>query len=123
MPAAPAALHQYLEAREGRWLVAYASGVVLQVLCASHYLLFFSVLVGLWILWVARWRDRRALPAIGAASAGALAAFSPVALGYSRIHPCYGLRRTLGEIAGFNADLTALFAASPLLVLWGWTAR
>jgi hypothetical protein len=123
MPAALAALHRYVETRAHRWIIVYAFALVLQGLCASYYLLFFSVLLGLWILWFVGWRNPRALLAIGAASAGAMAALSPLAVGYSRIHAYYGLRRPFNEIMELSADVTSLFAASPLLALWGWTAR
>jgi hypothetical protein len=123
MPAALAALHRYVETRERRWLVVYACALVLQGLCASYYLLFFAVLLGLWILWFVRWRDPWVLLEIGAASAGAMATLSPIALGYWRIHSYYGLGRRLEEIVGLSADVTALFTASPLLALWGWTAQ
>jgi hypothetical protein len=123
MPAALAALHQYVQTRERRWLVVYAFAFVLQGLCATYYLLFFSVLLVLWILWFVRWRDRRAFLAIAAATAGAIAVLSPIAVGYSRIHSYYGLGRSLEEIVALSADLTALFTASSLLALWSWTAR
>jgi hypothetical protein len=123
MPATLAALHQYLQTHERRYLVVYAFALVLQGLCSSYYLLFFSVMLGLWILWFVSWRDRRALLAIAAASAGAMAALSPIAVGYSRVHSYYGLGRPLGEIVRFSADVTGLFSASSLLALWGWTAR
>ena len=123
MPAALAMLHRHLETRERRWLVGYALALVLQGLCASYYLLFFAVLVGLWILWFVHWRDRRALLGIAAASAAAVAALSPIAIGYSRIHSFYGFVRSGDEIVRLSADLTAFFTASPLLTVWGWTAR
>ncbi len=123
MPAALAALHRYVETRERRWLAVYASALVLQGLCASYYLLFFAVLLDLWILWFVRWRDPRALRDIFAASAVAMAVLSPIAVGYAKIHSLYGLRRTLYEIIALSADLSAPLTASPLLTLWGWTAR
>src|SRR5260370_10483632 len=123
MPAALGALHQYLETRERRWLVVYAVALILQGLSASYYVLFFGVLVGLWILWFVGWRNPRALVEIAAASACAVAALSPIALGYSRIQSYYGLGRPLDVIVQLSADLTSLFAASRLLALWGWTTR
>ena len=45
MPAALAALHQSLQTHERRYLVVYAFALVLQGLCSSYYLLFFSVIV------------------------------------------------------------------------------
>jgi hypothetical protein len=123
MPAALAALHQYIERPAHRWLVVYALALIVQGLCASYYLLFFSVLLGLWILWFVRGRDRGALLPIAGASAFAVVVLMPIGIGYSRIHSYYGFRRTLEEIVAFSADITALFTASPLLALWGWTAR
>ena len=123
MPVALAMLHRYVETRQRRWLAVYALALVVQGLCASYYLLFFSVLVVLWILWFVHWRDHRTLLEIAAASAAAVVALSPLAFGYSRIHSYYGFVRSGDEIIRLSADLTAFFTASPLLALWGWTAR
>jgi hypothetical protein len=123
MPAALAALHQYLGTRERRWLAVYAAALTLQGLWASYYLLFFAVLAGLWILWFVGWRDPRAAVGIAAASACSIVALGPVGIGYSRIHAYYGLGRSLREIVPLSADLTAFVTASPLLALWGWATR
>jgi hypothetical protein len=45
MPAALVALHRYADTRRRRWLEILAAALVLHGLCASYYLLFFSVLL------------------------------------------------------------------------------
>ncbi len=48
------ASHRYLSAtRDPKWLALFAGGWFLQGICNGYYLLFFSVFVGLWILWFA----------------------------------------------------------------------
>ncbi len=123
MPAALAALHRYRETRRPRWLAAFATALVVQGLCSSYYLLFFSVLLGLWLLWFTRRDDVRALPGIVLAGAAALVLLLPLAIGYSRIHARYGFNRRFDEILRLSADVTSFFTAHPLVMLWGWTAK
>lgn len=123
MPAALAALHLYLDTHRRRWLVVFAVSLVLQGLCSTYYLVFFSILFGLWLLWFMRRDEARALLAILIAGACALVALLPVWLGYSRIHAYYGLARSLKEILSLSADVTSYLTAHPTLRFWGWTAR
>ena len=123
MPAALAALHHYRETSAWRWLAVFSGALIMQGLWTSYYLLFFTVLLALWIPWFIGWRDTRRLAAIGVASAAAVAVLLPVILGYERIHAWYGFERTLAEILQLSADVTALGVASPLIALWGWTAK
>jgi hypothetical protein len=122
MPAALAALHRYLETRRRGWLAVFAAALVVQGLCSSYYLLLFSVLLVLWLLWFVR-GDIGALTGIVVAAGCAFVALTPLALGYSRIHAYYGFSRQLREIVKFSADLTSLFTTSPYVLLWGWTSR
>jgi hypothetical protein len=121
MPAALAALHMYLQTQQRRWFAVFALALTVQALCASYYFLFFGVLLGLWLFWFVRWRDRRVVLAIAAASAVSVVVLLPIALGYWRIHHAYGFSRTYPEIIELSADLTSLVTASPLSALWGWT--
>ena len=123
MPAALASLHLFVATRRRRWLVVFSLALVVQGLCASYYLLFLSVLIGIWLLWFLRPRDLRLLPAIMAAGACAVAALLPLMLGYARIHAHYGFRRSFREIVLFSADATSLFTAHDRMLLWGWTGR
>lgn len=123
MPAALAALHLYADTRRARWLVAFAAALTIQVLSTSYYALFFTVFLGLWILWFMRpraWRDLLAIVAVSSASALVV---SPIVLGYTRIQDSYNLTRDFSEeILKYSADLSSLVTASPLSAVWGWTA-
>jgi hypothetical protein len=123
MPTALAALHLYKDTRRRLWLAVFAIALIVQGLCSSYYLLFFSVLLGLWLLWFPRRNDLRALPGFLLASALALVALLPLARGFMRIHAFYGLARPFEEIALYSADLTSLLTAHPMMMLWGWTSR
>jgi hypothetical protein len=120
MPLALAALHLYVREHRTRWIVAFALSLILLGLSSTYFLLFFSVLLGLWILWFVR--DWRTLRAIVVASLGAAVALLPLALGYERIHAFYGFARSLDDITSLSADLTSFLASSPSVALWGFTA-
>ncbi|MGE3509503.1 MAG: discoidin domain-containing protein [Vicinamibacterales bacterium] len=121
MPLALHALHRYRATGRRWWLAAVAGAVTLLGLSASYYLLFFSVLLGLWVLWFVPWRDWRKTTAIlGAALIGVLV-LAPIYVGMWRIHRSYGYDRS-DEAASFSADATSIVTASPLLALWGWTS-
>lgn len=123
MPAALAALHHYVSTRRSKWLLVFALALVVQGLCTSYYLLFFSIFLALWIAWFLRPRDLRALAAIGIAGGAAASALLPIAIGYLRIHRRFGFFRGLGEIVTLSGDVTSLVTTSPLSLLWGWLAR
>lgn len=123
MPAALAALHLYAGTRRARWLIAFAAALAVQALSSSYYTLFFTVLLGLWILWFVRPHEwRRGLAILAAACIAALVVI-PLARGYSRIHERQNLARDFtDEVLRYSADLSSLVTASPLSALWGWTA-
>lgn len=122
MPAALAALHLYADTRRARWLVAFSAALAIQALCTSYYALFFTVFVGLWILWFMRPRAWREVLRIVAAGCVSVLVVSPVVLAYVRIHDDHNLTRDFDEILKGSADLSSLVTASPLSLLWGWTA-
>ncbi len=122
MPAALAALHIFVRERRMKWIGAFAAALFIQALCASYYMLFFSVLLTLWVLWFVRLREWRTAVAIAAGCACAAALLSPLAIGYWRIHQHYGFSRGFYEVTVFSADVTSLVTASALLPLWRWTA-
>jgi hypothetical protein len=122
MPAALAALHRYRETGAMRWLAWFTIALVLQALSTSYYLLFFTVLLGLWLIWFVGWREPQKLAAIAVAMAVAVVALLPIIRRYEQVHAWYGFARRFEEIQRLSADLTAFGAASPLLALWGWTA-
>ena len=123
MPAALAALHRYRDTSEWRWLAVFSAALIVQGLFTSYYLLFFSVLLVFWVFWFIGWRDTRRLAAIALSCAVAIVALVPLMKGYERIHALYGLQRSFTEIIQLSADVSGLGVASPLIALWGWTAK
>jgi len=123
MPAALAALHRYRDTSEWRWLVVFCAALIVQGLCASYYLLFFSILLVFWVFWFIGWRDTQRLAAIALSCAVAMVALLPLLKGYERIHAWYGLQRSFSEIVQLSADVSSIGVASPLIALWGWTAK
>ncbi len=107
-----------IRGRDGsRYLPA---GWFLQGICNGYYLLFFSVFVGLWILWFAspwtRWREFAGRECgVGAA----VALMLPLLLRYRAIHESFGFSRDLETIRDFGADVAALLHAADHLALWG----
>ena len=136
MPFALLGLHRYLRlstdvpgvARvvEGRgssqkWLALFAAGWFLQGYCNGYYLLFFSVFVGLWVLWFASpWRRPRQCLAIGVAWLVAAIPVLPMLLRYRSIHASFGFARDFGTIRDFGADVASLLHAADHIALWGW---
>ena len=71
-PLALLGLHEFVSAGRWQWLLLYATAWALQGAANGYTLVFFSILVGIWVLWfvVAR-RSWRALAIIAAATAAA----------------------------------------------------
>ena len=119
MPIALAALHKFLEDRQSKWMVLFGVAIALQGLCATYYLLFFLVLLGLWMLWFVR--DTKALAAIVGATAAAGVVLAPIALAYQRIHAFHGFERSFDEVLIYSGDVSSLFTASFRSLVWGFT--
>jgi hypothetical protein len=122
MPAGLAALHLFLRHRRPVWMFAFAGALLIQALCCTYYLLFFSVFLALWMLWFVRFREWPTAIGIAMACVAVAAAISPIALGYWRIHQSYGFSRSLLDVLYYSADVSSLAAASPVLTVWRWTA-
>ena len=120
MPFALLGLHRYLRDPRPRWLALFAAGWFLQGICNGYYLLFFSVFVGLWILWFASpWSRRRQFLAVCLAWVVAAIPILPLLLRYRAIHASFGFARDFGTIRDFGADVASLLHASGHLALWG----
>ena len=121
MPFALLGLHRYLREPRPKWLALFAGGWLLQGLCNGYYLLFFSVFVGLWVLWFASpWSRPRQFLAISFAWALAAIPILPLLLRYRAIHASFGFSRDSGTIQAFSADVAAVLYATHHLALWGW---
>ena len=120
MPFALLGLHRYLADARPKWLALFGAGWLLQGLCNGYYLLFFSVFVGLWILWFAGpWSRPRQFLAIGLAWVVAAIPILPLLWRYRTIHASFGFTRNFDTIRDFSADVAGLFRAAEPLTLWG----
>ncbi len=121
MPFALLALHRYLGDPRPKWLALFAGAWLLQALCNGYYLLYFSVFVGLWMLWFANPKSRpRQFLAIGLAWVIAAIPMVPLLLRYRSIHASFGFTRDFGSIRDFGADVASLLHATSHLAVWGW---
>ena len=120
-PLALLGLHGYVETRRLRWLVLFGAAWALQGASNGYYLFFFSVLVGVWVLWfvVAR-RDWRALWRVAVTVVIAAFALAPVLYGYLVVHARNGFVRNPEEIRLYSGDVAGVFCANELLTFWSW---
>jgi hypothetical protein len=120
-PLALLGLHEYIETRRARWLVLYGAGWMLQGAANGYALVFFSVLVGLWVVWfVLLRRDWRAFGAIAAATIVAALPLVPILYEYVVVHGRNGFERSLAEIESYSGDVSAVLCAPSDLTVWGW---
>lgn len=119
MPLALLGLHKYTNGGGRWWLALFGVAWALQGLTNGYYLLFFSVLVLLWLLWFVDLRTwRTQLATIGAAWSVAALPLVPILLEYKAVHEHLGLQRGLGEILAFSPDATALASTMGLVTFW-----
>ena len=120
-PLALLGLHAYLDGGRRRWLVLYGTAWMLQGAANGYALVFFSVLVGLWVIWFVvargRWRE---LAMITATTLLALLPLVPILRKYVAVHALHGFSRDLAEMRTFSADLAAILCAPEGLTFWHW---
>ena len=106
-----------------RPLAGAAAAWLVQNLSCGYYLLFFTPVVVLYIVWeltrARLWRDTRTLLRVGAAVAIVLAATAPFLLPYLELRQLGFSARSLTETTRFSADVYGYFSADPNLWLWG----
>ena len=95
MPLGLYGLHRYLRESKPLWLACFALSWLLQGLSNGYYLLFYSVLVGMWLVWFLPGRNWRVAASICGAWVGAMVFVVPVLLKYRSIHRSYGFTRSL----------------------------
>ena len=120
-PLALLGLHGYFETRQPRWLLLFGVGWMLQGAANGYFLVFFTVVVGLWIAWFGlaarRWRDTAAA---GAALLAAALPLAPILYRYVIVHERYGFMRDEETIRYFSARITAPGCPHEGLTFWGW---
>jgi hypothetical protein len=119
MPLGLLALHAYVVDRKIRHLLLFGLSWLMNGLSTGYYLFFFSVLVGLWLLWFAR--TLRDWLAIGITAAVASLPLVPLLLGYQHYQAAFGLSRSMEEIETFSADLKAIWATAATVWPHRWT--
>lgn len=116
MPLALLGLHRWLTERRLSALVLFSGAWLGQSLSNGYYFFYFSVIVGLWIVWFTRWNDlrdvRRMLVPVLIAWTVGVTAMAPVLLGYRQIQQRYQFTRSIDEVDTFSADLTDFFRLS-----------
>jgi hypothetical protein len=125
MPLALLGLHSFLDSSQtGRrwpWLVLFAASWLLQGAANGYYLVYFTFVVGLWVIWFmaarGRWRD--AVAVTGALVVAALP-LAPILYRYVVAQKALGLSHSIGAIASYSADIAAPLCAPNVLTFWGW---
>jgi hypothetical protein len=120
-PLALLGLHAYVETGRRRWLALYGVTWMLQGAANGYALVFFSLFVGLWVVWFvvlrAKWRELGAIAITTLVTAAPLAA---ILYEYIIVHGRHGFARSLPEIQAFSADVSAVLCAPGDLSVWGW---
>jgi len=110
-----------------RPLAGAAAAWLVQNLSCGYYLLFFSPIVVLYIVWElttrGMWSDRRTLWRTGIAIAIVIVGTAPLLLPYLELRRLGFSPRSLTETRRFSADVYAYFTADPNLRLWGPIAQ
>src|SRR5687768_1986467 len=118
-PLALLGLHAYLETGRRRWLACFGSCWLLQGAANGYLLVYFTVVVGLWLLWfvVAARRWRMLIDIVASALLFALP-LVPILARYVAVHARHGFARTPDEVRSYAADIAAPLCASPALAVW-----
>jgi hypothetical protein len=118
-PIALAALHRYWSTGAWRWLGVFTIAVVLNGLVSGYFLLYFSILFGIAIAWLAvASGERRRLAGVITAIAVAALLLAPVILKYREVHRDLDLHRSINEIELFSADVRSFALGSTRLAAW-----
>jgi len=101
--------------------VLYGAAWLSQSATSGYSLVFFSFLIGFWVLWfvVAR-RQWRALAMIAGTTVLAVLPLVPVLYKYVVVHAYQGFERSVFEALVFSADISSGLCAPDSLSFWGW---
>lgn len=111
-------LHEYIATRRLRWLALASACWALQALTSGYFLVYSSVLVGLWAVFFFR-LHLRDYARLALAFGLGLAAIWPWLNLYRTVHAAYAFQRNIGEADFWAADVTGLVQAPALLAIWG----
>ena len=127
MPFVLLGLRRFFETRKASHLVVAAAAWTAQNLSCSYYMIFFSPVVVLYIVWEIAsrraWRDGRTLALVAATIAVVLIAAVPFVLPYLRLRQLGFMPRSLSETDRFGADVYAYLTSDANLHVWGSVMR
>jgi hypothetical protein len=125
MPFALYGFRRYFVTGRTRPLAGGAAAWLLQNLSCGYYLLFFSPIVVLYLVWelIARRAAPRTVAAVAAASVAVGVATLPFVLQYLELRSLGFEPRTLREVERFSADVYAYATADPHVHVWGDIAQ
>lgn len=118
LPVVLLALHQWKATLKPKWLVLFASALIMQALTCGYYFIFLGVLLGLWLIWFTRGLPLKQYVGLASAVTIPLLVIGPILLKYRNAHRTMGLSRPLFEIEHYSADLIGLVTAPRMLALW-----
>jgi F5/8 type C domain len=120
-PLALLGLHAFVDTGRKRWLALYGATWMLQGAANGYALVFFSLFIGLWVLWFVILRGKwAALVAIMLTTLVAALPLVAILYQYIVVHGRHGFARSLPEIQAFSADVSAVLCAPSDLMFWGW---
>jgi hypothetical protein len=123
MPLALLPLHRAIESsttrRAAGWTALFGIAWLLQALSNGYFFFYFSVVVGLWVLWFGARREKasRAL-AIVAVWLLATLCMAPIFLHYKTVHEGWHLARDYKVLVSFSANVASFVTASELTRYW-----
>ncbi len=110
MPLALGALHRYWSTAGRRWLILFAAAATLNAVVCGYFLLFFTVLLGIVLVWLTiATRDLRKLATVTAVLALMVLTISPVVVMFRTVRLEYNLVRSVAEMQRNSADATSMF--------------
>jgi hypothetical protein len=123
MPFVLLGLRRFFETNRVSHLVVAAAAWIAQNLSCSYYLIFFSPVVVLYVMWELatrrRWRDARTLALLAATVGIVVIAAVPFVLPYLRLRQLGFMPRSLSETDRFGADVYAYLTTDANLRIWG----
>jgi hypothetical protein len=123
MPFAIVGFRRFIERRSVAGLAGGVAALMAQQLSCGYYLLFFSPMLALYLLWELtahrRWRDPRILGLLVLAAAVDLAVVWPFMQPYLELRELEFAPRSLVEVQRYSADVFAYLTATPASRVWG----